>query len=236
MISDQFGICSDRFAFACSACAPTAFGRPIWPVGPRFGSLGPFRGRFSRVLSVDFRQILRSFCRSSFRSFVRCILEVVCSPYHLCTWIGRTSPNPDFVRPVEVFQGFFDIAHPCRHDESVVERSTIIQKSFEKIKFSSKNRSEIVEISGLRPNFTKNASERAMGVLPDVPGATPSEPEAPQERPGRAQGASQNVPRASRSAPEASAERPGSVPGASRGVPGRPGTSRVQSSNPNCLI
>jgi len=59
--------------------------------------------------------------------------------------IGETSPNLDFVRPVEVFQGFFDIAHHCRHDESVVERSTIIQKSFETnnrifIKKSNRNR------------------------------------------------------------------------------------------------
>ena len=49
------------------------------------------------------------------------------------SWIGETSPKPDFVRPVEVFQGFFDIAHPCRRDESVIERSTVIQKLFEKI-------------------------------------------------------------------------------------------------------
>ena len=80
------------------------------------------------------------------------------------------------------------------------------------IEFSSKNRTEIVKISGLHPNFAKNASERAMGVLLDAPGAPPSEPAAPQERPGRGLGAPQDVPRASGSAPEASPERPGSAP------------------------
>ena len=141
------------------------------------------------------------------------------------SWIGETLPNPDFVHPVEVFQGFFDVAHPCRHDEELSsDRRSSKSRSKKSTKFSSKNRPEIVEISGLRPNFAKNASERAMGVLPDVPVATPSEPAAPQERPGRAQGAPQNVPRAPRSAPEASAEHPGSVPNRPKSPPMGPRT------------
>ena len=77
----------------------------------RFAIVLPFEFAFD--FSMNFRSSLQLMpCRS---------------------WIGEASPNPDFVRPVEVFQGFFDIAHPCRHDESVVERSTIVQKSFEKI-------------------------------------------------------------------------------------------------------
>ena len=88
--------------------------------------------------------------------------------------------------------------------------------------FSSKNRTEVVEISGLRPSFAKNASQSAMGVLPDVPGAPPSEPAAPQERPGRALGAPQDVPRASGSAPEASSERPRSAPNRLKSPPRSP--------------
>ena len=85
-------------------------------------------------------------------------------------------------------------------------------RSKKSIEFSSKNQSEIVKISGLRPDFAKNASIHAMGALPDVPGAPPSEPGTPQGHPGRALGAPQDVPRASGSAPEASPERPGSAP------------------------
>ena len=101
-------------------------------------------------------------------------------------------------------------------------RRSSTSRSKKSIEFSSKNQSEIVEISGLRPSFAKNASERAMGVLPDVPGAPPSEPGAPQGRPGRALGAPQDVPRASGSAPEASSERPGSAPNRPKSPPRGP--------------
>ena len=204
------------FAFACSACAPTAFGRPIWPVGPRFGSLGPFRGRFSRVLSVDFHQILRSFCRSSFRSFFRCILEVVCSPHHLCTWIGRTSPNPDFVRPVEVFQGFFDIVHPCWHHESIVERSTIIQKLFDKInrifiETSNKNRRKIGSVSIPDEKRVRTRLEDS----PRRPGSAPVQPNS-------ASGASRECPQSALERPESVQERSRGVPEPPRNAPDRP--------------
>ena len=69
------------------------------------------------------------------------------------------------------------------------DRGSSKSRSTKSIEFSSKNRTEVVEILGLRPNLAKNASERVMGVLPDVSGAPPSEPAAPQERSGRAPGA-----------------------------------------------
>ena len=165
--------------------------------------------------------MLRSFCRSSFLSFFRCILEVVCSPYHLCTWIGRTSPNPDFVRPVEVFQGFFDIAHHCRHDESVVERSTIIQKSFEKINqiFIEKlirNRRNFRSAPRLRekrirtrhrgaPGHPWSAPERARspsGASWEGPGGAPGRPESVRERSRSVLGASQERPQSPQIAPK----------------------------------
>ena len=86
------------------------------------------------------------------------------------SWIGETSPNPDFVRPVEVFQGFFDIAHPCRHDESVVERSTIIQKSFDKI-----NR--------ILPQNVPRASGSAPEASPERPSSAPNRPKSPPRGP-----------------------------------------------------
>ena len=83
---------------------------------------------------------------------------------------------------------------------------------------------KIVKTLGLRPNLPKNECERAMGVLPDVPVASPRGPAAPQEHPGRALGALQNVPRASGSAPEASSERPGSAPNRPKSLPRGPRT------------
>ena len=102
------------------------------------------------------------------------------------------------------------------------DRGSSKSRSTKSIKFSSKNRTEIVEILGLRPNLAKNASERVMGVLPDVSGVPPSEPAAPQERPGRALGAPQNVLRASGSAPEAFSERPRSAPNRPKSMPRGP--------------
>ena len=120
------------------------------------------------------------------------------------SWIGETSPNPDFVRPVEVFQGFFDIAHPCRHDESVVERSTIIQKSFEKInrifiKKSNRNHRNI----GSAPKLREKRIRTRHGGAPGRPGGRPRS-------------------RTSRERPGALPKRPRSVPGAPPIAPNRP--------------
>ena len=65
--------------------------------------------RFSRVQSLDFRSIFRSLFLSILCSIFECIFEVVGRPYRSRTWTGQTSPNPDFVRPVEVFQCFFEM-------------------------------------------------------------------------------------------------------------------------------
>ena len=138
------------------------------------------------------------------------------------SWIGETSPNPDFVRPVEVFQGFFDIAHPCRHDESVVERSTIIQKSFEKIdrifiEKSIRNRRNI----GSAPKLREKRIRTRHGGAPGRPGSAPERARSPSgaswEGPGGAPGRP-----ASGSAPEASSERPGSVPNRPKSPPRGP--------------
>ena len=105
--------------------AGSILGRWTGPGTPESSILGGpeprFSFRFSIILPFEFAFDFSMTFRSS--------LQPV--PYR--SWIDETSPNPDFVRPVEVFQGFFDIAHPCRHDESVIERSTVIQKLFEKI-------------------------------------------------------------------------------------------------------
>ena len=62
------------------------------------------------------------------------------------------------------------------------DRQSCKSRPTKSIEFSSKNQTKIVKTRGLRPNLAKNASERAMGVLPDVPVAPPSGPAAPQER------------------------------------------------------
>ena len=87
----------------------------IAPTGLDFGSLdgargardvdfgGPeprFSSRFSIVLPCEFIFDFSTNFRGSLQP----------TPCRL--WIGETSLNPVFVRPVEVFQGFFDIAHP----------------------------------------------------------------------------------------------------------------------------
>ena len=96
------------------------WGRWTGPRTPETSILGGpeprFSSRFSIVLPFEFAFDFSMIFRSSLQPM----------PYR--SWIDETSSNPDFVRPVEVFQGFFDIAHPCRHDESVVEQSTIIQR------------------------------------------------------------------------------------------------------------
>ena len=132
------------------------------------------------------------------------------------SWIGETSPNPDFVRPVEVFQGFFDIAHPCRHDESVVERSTIIQKSFEKI-----NRIFIEKTNRNHQNIGSAPKLREKRIR-TRPGSAPGRPGSAPERASSPSGAPQDVPRASGSAPEAPPERPGSAPNRPKSPPRNP--------------
>ena len=118
-------VCYDGILCAQGGQPGSILGRWTGPGAPETSILGGpeprFSCRFSIVLPFDFV--------FDFSMNFRCSLQ----PMPCRSWIGETSPNPDFVRPVEVFQGFFDIAHHCRHDESVVERSTIIQKSFEKI-------------------------------------------------------------------------------------------------------
>ena len=111
----------------------------VWPLeqgrpGSSFGSLdcpgtpktsileGP-EPRFSSSCSIILPFEFASNFSMNFRSSLQ--------PMPSRPWIGKTSPNPDFVHTVEFFQGFFDIAHPCWHDESVVEQSTIIQKPFD---------------------------------------------------------------------------------------------------------
>ena len=127
-------------------------------------------------------------------------------------WMGETSLNPDFVRPVEVFQGFFDIAHPCRHDESVVERSTIIQKSFEKInqifiEKSIRNRRYI----GSAPRLREKCIRTCHGGAPGRPGSAPERARSPSgaswEGPGGTPGRLESVRERSRSVLGASRER-----------------------------
>ena len=146
----------------------------------------------------------------------RCSLQ----PTPCRSWIGETSPNPDFVRPVDVFQGFFDIAHPCRHDESVVERSTIIQKSFEKInqifiEKSIRNRQNIRSAPRLRE---KRIRTRHGGRLR----TSQERPRASQEPLRGVLGRPWGRPRTSRERPGALPKRPRSVPGAPPIAPNRP--------------
>ena len=141
--------------------------------GPR----PPFSIRFSIVLPFEFV--------FDFSMNFRCRLQ----PMPCRSRIGETSPNLDFVRPVEVFQGFFDIAHHCRHDESVVERSTIIQKSFEInnrifIKKSNRNRRNIASAPKLREKPIRTRH----GGTPGRPGSDPDRASNPSERPGRGLG------------------------------------------------
>ena len=162
--------------------------------------------RFSRVQSLDFRSIFRSLFLSILCSIFQCIFEVVCRPYRSRTWTGRTSPNPDFVRPVEVFQGFFNIAHPCWRDQNVIERTTIIQKSFAKtnrifIEKSNKNRRKIESAAQPGKKRVRTALDGASGR----PGSAP-------ERPGSSSGASWE---SCGSVPE----RPGTLRERSRSVP-----------------
>ena len=138
------------------------------------------------------------------------------------SWIGETSPNPDFVRPVEVFQGFSDIAHPCRHDESVVERSTIIQKSFDKI-----NRIFIEKLNKKRQNIGsapkpgKKRIQTRHGGAPGHPSSAPkrasSSSGASWEGPGSAPECLESVQERFRSILEASWERPQSPQVAPKG-------------------
>ena len=148
--------------------------------------------------------------------FFRCILKVVCNPYHLCTWIGRTSPNPDFVRPVEVFQGFFDIVHPCWHHESIVERSTIIQKSFEKINriFTEKSNKNHRKIGSVSIPDEKRVRTR-LEESPRRPGSAPVQPNS-------ASGASRECPGSALERPESVQERSRGVPEPPRNAPDRP--------------
>ena len=175
------------------------------PLGcPRAPEASIFRGpeprsssRFSIVLPFEFA--------FDFSMYFRCSLQLM--PCR--SWIGETSPNPDFVRPVEVFQGFFDIAHPCRHDESVVERSTIIQKSFEKInrifiEKSNRNRRNI----GSAPKLREKRIRTRYGTSWERPRASQQPLRSVLGGPwGRAR---------------TSRERPGALPKHPRSVPGAP--------------
>ena len=67
-----------------------------------FIDLGRILGGFWEDFGKIFRRLFGFFLPSIFRW----IFQAVCSPCRLRPWIGKTSPNPDFVRPVEVFQGF----------------------------------------------------------------------------------------------------------------------------------
>ena len=116
------------------------------------------------------------------------------------------------MRPVEVFQGFFNIAHPCWRDQNVIERTTIIQKSFAKtnrifIEKSNKNRRKIE--SAAQPG-----KKRVRMLLDDASGRPGSAPEQPDSSSGASWescGASRSVRGRSGSAPEASPELPGSA-------------------------
>ena len=204
-----------------------AFGRANRAAQARFGVAGLASGRprrrFWGVPSLDFRVVFRSFFRSNLPSIFRCIFDVVCSSCR----VDRGSAKRRRTLILCALSRFFKVFSTSRiladtMKVSSSDRRSSKSRSKKSIEFSSKNRSEIVEISGLRPSFAKNASQSAMGVLPDVPGAPPSEPAAPQERPGRALGAPQNVPRASGSAPEASPECPGSAPNRPKSPPRGP--------------
>ena len=204
-----------------------AFGRANRAARARFGVAGLASGRprrrFWGVPSLDFRLVFRSFFRSNLPSIFRCIFDVVCSSCR----VDRGSAKRRRTLILCALSRFFKVFSTSRiladtMKVSSSDRRSSKSRSKKSIKFSSKNRSEIVKISGLRPDFAKNASVRAMGALPDVPGAPPSEPGAPQGRPGRALGAPQDVPRASGSAPEASSERPRSAPNRPKSPPRGP--------------
>ena len=181
------------------------WGRWTGPGTPETSILGGpeprFSFRFSIVLPFEFAFDFSIIFRSSLQL-------MPCR-----SWIDETSPNPDFVRPVEVFQGFFDIAHPCRHDESVVERSTIIQKSFEKIdrifiEKSIRNRRNI----GAAPKLREKRIRTRHGGAPGRPGSAPERARSPSgaswEGPGGTPGRPESVRERSRSVLGASRERP----------------------------
>ena len=69
---------------------------------PEASILGGPEPRFSFRLSI----VLPFEFAFDFSMNFQCSLQAMA----FRSWIGETSPNPDFVRPVEVFQGLFDIA------------------------------------------------------------------------------------------------------------------------------
>ena len=99
------------------------------------------------------------------------------------------------------------------------DRRSSKSRSTKSIEFSSKNRTEIVGKSGLRSNFAKNASKRAVGVLPDL-----------WERPRASHQLLRGVLGGPWGRPRTSRERPGALPKHPRSVPGAPpiGPNRPQ--------
>ena len=148
-------------------------GRWTGPGTPKTSILGGPEPRFLFSFSIVFPF---EFTFDFLMNF-RCSLQ----PMSSRSWMAkrrRTLILCALARFLKVFSTSRILADTMKVSSS--DRRSSKSRSTKSIEFSSKNQTEIVEISGLHPNFAKSASERAMGVLPDIP-ADPGPPQASQQ-------------------------------------------------------